>query len=102
MGKAYDDALARWRRSPEQRQVQNIYLEWWKAARNEGTESESDEDAAILNRTLDAVEGHICYPLVMDSTDYDETMRAVEIMEELNGDQEEGNSNLIAGMVEAS
>jgi len=102
MGKLYDDALARWRRSPEQRQAQKIYLEFWNQAKEHGCLEQGDEDAMFLNKALDIAEGHICYPLVMDSSGYDETMRAIEIMEELNGNQEEGNSDLIAGMVEAS
>jgi len=69
-------------------------------AKHGGEEPEGDVDAMLLDRAIDLAEGS--YRVLMDSTDYDETMRAVEIMEELNGDQEEGNSDFIAGMVEAS
>ena len=100
MGKAYDEALVRWNRSPKKWDAQKPYTEWWQIAKREGEEPESDEDAALLNKALDLVEG--AYRVLMDSTEYDETMRAIEIMEELNGDQEEGHSDFIAGMVEAS
>jgi len=100
MGKAYNEALVRWNKSPKKWDAQKFYTEWWKVAKRGGAEAEGDEDAMLLNRALDLTEG--TYRVLMDSTDYDETMRAIEIMEELNGNQEEGNYNLIAGMVEAS
>ena len=100
MGKAYNEALVRWNKSPKKWDAQKLYTEWWKVAKRGGEEPEGDVDAMLLDRALDLVEG--TFSILMDSTDYDETMRAIEIMEELNGDQEEGNSNLIAGMVEAS
>jgi len=101
MGKAYDDALARWNASEKKWAAQKIYIEWWRVAKRD-MGAESDGDALLLDKALDIAEDRICYPTIMDSTDYDETMRAIEIMEELNGNQEEGHSDFIAGMVEAS
>ena len=100
MGKLYDEAIARWHASPKKWDAQKNYTEWWKVAKLGGEEPEGDVDAMLLDRAIDLAEG-TCR-ILMDSTDYDETMRAIEIMEELNGNQEEGNSDLIAGMVEAS
>ena len=105
MGKLYDDAIARWRCSSKQREAQKIYLEFWNQAKEHGCLEQGDEDAMFLNKALDIAEGIAVYELSLmkeASTEYDEAMRAIEIMEELNGDQEEGNSNFIAGMVEAS
>jgi len=50
MGKAYDQAIARWRCSPKQSAAQNIYLKYWREAKERGCDEQSDEDALLLNK----------------------------------------------------